>query len=79
MDRVIEIDPNDADAWSNKGVSFGLLGKFERAIECFEMAVRIDASNAPAWYNKGTTLKALRHNDEAEIALARARVLGYRE
>jgi tetratricopeptide (TPR) repeat protein len=60
-------------------VSFGLLGKFERAIECFETAIWIDASNAPAWYNKGMTLKVLRGNDEAEIALAKARELGYRE
>jgi tetratricopeptide (TPR) repeat protein len=58
-------------------VSFGLLGQFEKAIECFETAIRIDSSNAPAWYNKGMTLKALCHNDEAEIALARARELGY--
>jgi len=69
----------DADAWSNKGVSFGLLGKFERAVECFETAIRIDASNAPAWYNKGMTQKVLRRNDEAETALARARELGYQE
>jgi hypothetical protein len=39
----------------------------------------IDSAKAPAWYNKGMTLKALCHNDEAEVALARARELGYEE
>jgi tetratricopeptide (TPR) repeat protein len=79
FDTVIEIDPKEADAWSNKGVSFGLLGRFEKAVECFETAIKIDPLNALAWYNKGMTLRVLNCDSESEIALNKARELGYIE
>jgi tetratricopeptide (TPR) repeat protein len=56
---VIDIDPQDAGAWCNKGVSFGLLGWLKEAIECFEIAIDINPHHASSWYNKGITLLKL--------------------
>ena len=35
-DRAIELKPDFADAWLSKGDSFGILGKDQDAIHCFE-------------------------------------------
>jgi tetratricopeptide (TPR) repeat protein len=66
-DKAIEIDPNYADAWYNKGVTLYRLGKHnDEAIQCYDKAIEIDPNYADAWYNKGVTLYRLgKHNDEA--------------
>ena len=74
---MIDIDPQDADAWCQKGVSFGLLGWLEEAVECFESAIDINSHHASSWYNKGITLLKLKHDNEAGDALDRARELGF--
>ena len=33
---LLQIDPNYANAWTNKGAVLGNLGKNEQAIECYE-------------------------------------------
>ena len=78
FDAVIDIDPQDAGAWCNKGVSFGLLGWLNESVECFETAIDINPHHASSWYNKGITLLKLKHNIEANDAIARARELGFR-
>jgi len=74
---VIDIDPQDADAWCQKAVSFGLLKWFEEALECFETAIRVDPRHAVAWYNKGITLLKLKRENEADYALDQAKKLGF--
>ena len=64
-------------AWCNKGVSFGLLGWLEEAVECFESAIDINSHHASSWYNKGITLFKLKRDNEAGDALDRARELGF--
>ena len=70
---MIDIDTQDADAWCQKGVSFGLLKWFEEALECFETSIDINSHHASAWYNKGITLLKLKRVNEAGDALDRAR------
>jgi len=51
--RALELDPNDFEAWNNKGIDEGLLGKYDAALQSFGNAVAINESYAEAWYNMG--------------------------
>jgi tetratricopeptide (TPR) repeat protein len=57
--KALEIDPNNADAWNNKGWAMSLLRRYEEAIECLDKALEIDPNNADAWNNKGWILNEL--------------------
>jgi tetratricopeptide (TPR) repeat protein len=52
-DKVIEINPQNSEAWNNKGTALGMLGKYDEALLAFEKAVTINSSYAEAWYNMG--------------------------
>jgi dienelactone hydrolase len=54
--KAIEIDPNHADAWNDKGVSLKALGNNEEAIKCFDKALEIDPNHVEALTNKGAAL-----------------------
>jgi len=58
FDTVIDIDPQDAGAWCNKGVSFGLLGWLEEAVECFEIAIDINSHHASSCTQRHHSLEA---------------------
>jgi tetratricopeptide (TPR) repeat protein len=51
--RALELDPNDYEAWNNKGINEGLLGRYDDALVSFGNAVAINDSYAEAWYNMG--------------------------
>jgi tetratricopeptide (TPR) repeat protein len=63
--QAIEIDPNNADAWNNKGIALHNLRKFKEAIDCCDMAIRINPNYADAWNNKGVSLGKLGKYKEA--------------
>ncbi len=51
--RALELDPNDFEAWNNKGIDEGLLGGYDAALQSFGNAVALNESYAEAWYNMG--------------------------
>jgi tetratricopeptide (TPR) repeat protein len=51
-DRALEINPNHANAWVNKGYSLNSLGKLDEAIECYNKALEINPNHAAALYNR---------------------------
>ena len=57
--KALEIDPNDADAWNNKGNALYNLGNYNEAIECYNQTLKIDPNYINAWYNKGVVLGKL--------------------
>ena len=59
------MDPKNADAWNNKGLSLDMLGKPEEAIECYDKAIEMDPADPGAWYNKGNALDDLGKYEEA--------------
>ena len=63
--KCLEIDPNYAYAWNNKGLALYKLGRYEEAIECYDRALQIDPDNAVAWTGKGVALGMLRRYEEA--------------
>jgi tetratricopeptide (TPR) repeat protein len=64
-DKAIEMDPKDAYAWHNKGVSLQNLGRDEDALTCYDKAIEIDPKDAVAWSNKGASLGCLGRYEEA--------------
>jgi tetratricopeptide (TPR) repeat protein len=51
--KALELDPKDFEAWNNKGIDLGLLGRNDEALEAFKNAVALNESYAEAWYNMG--------------------------
>jgi len=47
------MDPTNSEAWNNKGIDEGLLGRYDDALQSFENAVALNESYAEAWYNMG--------------------------
>jgi PGF-CTERM protein len=42
-----------AEEWIERGISFGLSGEHEKAIECFNKAIELNSNLAEAYYNRG--------------------------
>jgi tetratricopeptide (TPR) repeat protein len=42
LDKVLEIDPNNRDAYVTLGACFGLMGMYEKAIECYDKALKMN-------------------------------------
>jgi tetratricopeptide (TPR) repeat protein len=64
-DRALEIEPNNADIWNNKGHALDDLGNHEEAIQCYDKALELDSNHAIAWNNKGFALAKLGKYNEA--------------
>jgi tetratricopeptide (TPR) repeat protein len=60
-----EINPDNADAYNNKGLSLYYSGKYNEAIECYDKALEINPDYAQAYYNKGIILSVNGYNNEA--------------
>jgi tetratricopeptide (TPR) repeat protein len=51
--QAIEINPNDAEAYSNRGNAYIDLKDYQRAIADFTKAIEIDPNDADAYYDRG--------------------------
>ncbi len=72
FEKAIEVEPDNASAWYNKGTALGKLGKLDEAIKAFDKAIEIEPDIASAWNNKSTALGKLGKLDEAIKALDKA-------
>lgn len=59
-ERAININPELAEAWNNKGVSFWHLQKYQNSLFSFQKAVEINPKYSQAWFNQGRILSALK-------------------
>ena len=64
-DRALDIKPDDAYAWNNKGNSLADLKRYEEAIACYDRDIEIDRNNPYPWYNKVESYFAIEHWHEA--------------
>ncbi len=74
-DKALEADPQNTDAWNNKGACQHKLGRLEEAVQSFNRALECDKQNAAALRNLGSSLNALGRHTEALDALKKAAAL----
>ncbi len=71
-DKAIEINPQNTDAWNNKGDALSKQNKYDEALKAFDKAIEIDSQNTDAWNNKGDALSKQNKYDEAKKAFDKA-------
>src|SRR5262249_15491186 len=63
--KALEIKPNDADAFNNRGIALRELKRSDEALASFDKAIALKPDYADAFNNRGIALRALRRFDEA--------------
>jgi tetratricopeptide (TPR) repeat protein len=64
-DKAIELKPDFAAAWSNRGFLLGELGRYDEALKANDKAIELKPDDATAGYNRGLALRKLGRYDEA--------------
>ena len=73
---VNRLNPQNADAYYNRGIAYYNLGQDERAIEDWDEAIRLNPEYAKAYYNRGVTYEHLGKQEQADRDFAKAKELG---
>ncbi len=63
--RLIDIQPDDENAWFGLGVALGQQGKPDEAVVAFRKQLEVKPDHQSAWYNLGTVLVQQGKPDEA--------------
>ena len=64
-DEAIRLDPNDALAYNNRGLTYHALSRYTEALADYDAAIRRDPNLAKAYSNRGITYHALGRHAEA--------------
>jgi len=67
-EKAIELKPDLAEAWYNKGAALGNLGRHGEALKAFDKAIELKPDYAEAWDNKGVALSKLGRQEEGALA-----------
>ena len=74
--KAIELDPQFAWAYYNRGFTYFLLGQYQRAIEDYTEAIRLDPQDGAAYASRTLAYTALGRDQEAERDIEKAVELG---
>ena len=72
LDRAIELDPDQADAIVDRGMSYLAMGRHEDALADFDRAIELDAADAGTIALRGSTYAVMGRNDQALADFDRA-------
>ena len=64
-DNALKIKPDYHEAWVNRGIALGNLGRLEEAIASYDEALKIKPDYHSAWYKRGRALDDLGRYEEA--------------
>ena len=53
LTKAIELEPDDADIYINRGAAYAALAEYESAIADYNKAIELDPDNATAYNNRG--------------------------
>ena len=76
-DKAIRLNPQNAKAYNNRGVSYHELIDYNWAIYDYDEAIRLAPEYALAYNNRGLTYQSLGKVEEAERDFQKAKELGY--
>ena len=54
-----QLDPDDAAAYNNRGISYDNLGQYQRAIEDYDKSIQLDPDDADNYINRGSAYSQL--------------------
>ena len=74
--EAIRLNPENAKTYNNRGLAYGNLGQYERAIQDFDEAIRLDPQDAIAYNNRGVAYQNLGKQELADRDFAKAKELG---
>ena len=63
--KAIEVDPDNAEYYCNRGVSYNWLKEYEKAIEDKSKAIELDPDNAEYYYSRGVSYGWLKEYEKA--------------
>ena len=72
--KCLRIDPDDADAYYNRGIAYRQLGNYNDAISDYSRVIRIDPDYADAYYNRGNIymIRSINRQEDAIADYSRA-------
>ena len=72
FDQALYLKPNYHQAWYNRGVALGYLGRREDEIKSYDKALEIEPNKDLAWNNRGSALFVLGQYEKAIASYDRA-------
>ena len=72
FDRALDLHPQNADFYSNRGLAKSSLGHYEEAIADFDTALDLNPQHAHAYSNRGLAKSRLGQHEEARVDLQHA-------
>ena len=70
--RLSVLNPNNAEAYNNRGVAKARLGHHNQAIPDYDTAIHLSPDDANSYHNRGIAKNALGHTSEAKADFQRA-------
>lgn len=71
--RAIDIDPNNAGAYSNRGNAYSALGNFAKALADYDRAIVINSDDANAYRDRASARESLDNIFQAQADMQRYR------
>ncbi|HZG01351.1 MAG TPA: tetratricopeptide repeat protein, partial [Chitinophagales bacterium] len=72
FDNALRLNNKDAQAWSNRGLSFWRMNRLDSAANNMQRAINIDPNYEVAWSNLGSIYASMGRNDDALTAFKKA-------
>jgi len=72
VDKALERNPDDANAWYLMGMALGRLGRYEEALQAYDKVLELNPDDEHAWGAKGIALIELGRSEEALQAYNKA-------
>ena len=57
LDRVINLNPQDSNAYHNRGVVYADLGEYQRAIADYDEAIRLNPQSVFTYHSRGSSYR----------------------
>jgi tetratricopeptide (TPR) repeat protein len=71
IEEILEIDPNQSDAWALRAVVHNAKGEFKEAVKSGRKSIKIDKTNFVAWFHVGIASFNLKKYEDAQQAFER--------
>jgi predicted TPR repeat methyltransferase len=75
LDEALATEPDDADAWTQRGIALTVLHRHAESLACHEQARALRPDDASVWLRHGQALQYMERHDDALASYERALAL----